>query len=90
MRDHLEHFDERLDEWALKNGNTNYVQDFIGPVGAMDWGIMDPKDAMRWYDPYRNVMRFRGEEYEIQPIVIALRDVLTRCRRFDGRPIEDE
>lgn len=31
LRDHLEHFDERLDEWRRTSANRNIANDLIGP-----------------------------------------------------------
>ncbi len=76
MRDHLEHFDERLDEWQRTSPSQNYVQDCIGPANVIV-GI-DPKDVMRWFDPATKCFRFRGEQYDLQASVAAVEDVYQR------------
>ncbi len=75
LRDHLEHYDERLDHWRNNSTYKNIVSDTIGPPNA----IVGPEatDMMRWFDPTRNVFMFRGEEYDIQSIATATDNILS-------------
>ncbi len=75
LRDHLEHYDERLDHWRNNSTHKNIVSDTIGPPNA----IVGPEatDMMRWFDPTRNVFMFRGEEYDIQSIATATDNILS-------------
>ena len=77
LRDHLEHFDDRLDTWESTSVRHNYVQDFIGPSNAIE-GI-DASDMMRWFDPTTNYMRFRGEEFNLQALADALMEIRGKC-----------
>lgn len=76
LRDHLEHFDERLDDWQETSIRRNIVQDFIGPPGSIS-GI-DDADMMRWFDPTTSTFRFRGSIFELQPLVTALEMLTTQ------------
>lgn len=69
LRDHLEHFDERLDNWRETSERRNLVQDTIAPQGAIA-GI-DETDMMRWYDPDQKAFIFRGERFDIQSLFSA-------------------
>ena len=77
LRDHLEHFDDRLDAWESTSIRHNYVQDFIGPRSAIE-GI-DASDMMRWFDPTTNHLRFRGEEFDLQGLADTLVQVREQC-----------
>jgi hypothetical protein len=77
LRDHLEHFDERLDEWAAAGANRTYLQDFIGDV--RETLTIAPRDQMRSFDPDLVVFRFRGEEFELAPLQSALAQIKTRA-----------
>ncbi|MDF2804835.1 MAG: hypothetical protein K0S61_4740 [Anaerocolumna sp.] len=79
LRDHLEHFDERLDGWEESSPNRNYVQDNIGPRGSIS-GIKDT-DIMRWFDQTTNEFLFRGEIYYLQPIATALNEVFLNVQQ---------
>lgn len=35
LRNHFDHFDERLDEWWTKSGDHNLVDCIVGPPGAI-------------------------------------------------------
>ncbi|TGV17062.1 hypothetical protein E5N72_17675 [Pseudoalteromonas sp. MEBiC 03607] len=81
LRDHLEHYDERLDHWRNNSINRNIVSDTIGPPNA----IVGPaeSDMMRWFDPTRNVFKFRGEEYDLQSITTSIDQLLLRSRNLE-------
>jgi hypothetical protein len=83
IRDHLEHFDERLDRWAATSVSKNLVQDLIGGPNTMK-GIAD-EDMMRWYDPTTHSLRFQGVQFEIAAIVVGLDDVSDACTRVLAR-----
>ena len=75
LRDHLDHFDERLDAWAA-NGRHQFANDNIGPVGAIKG--FDPVNNFRWFDPVGQFW-FRGEMYDLGAMMDALRDVEARA-----------
>lgn len=77
LRDHLEHYDERLDDWSSTSERRNIACDTIGPPNAI--GGLDPTDIMRWFDPTTNAFRFRGEEYALQPLAAAVDQLLTKA-----------
>lgn len=81
LRDHLEHYDERLDHWRNNSVNRNIVSDTIGPPNA----IVGPAetDMMRWFDPTRKVFKFRGEEYDLQSIVTSIDQLLPISRKLE-------
>jgi hypothetical protein len=81
LRDHLEHYDERLDHWRNNSVNRNIVSDTIGPPNA----IIGPAetDMMRWFDPTRNVFKFRGEEYDLQSIAASIDQLLPISRKLE-------
>jgi hypothetical protein len=84
LRDHLEHFDERLDAWQAESERHNFVQDFIGPKNGGIVGIEDT-DMMRWFDPTTNNFRFRGEEYDLQALADAVAEMQQQVRILAGQ-----
>src|SRR5690606_10066275 len=70
LRDHLEHYDERLDDWSNTSIARNMASDTIGPSNAIVG--LDPSDTMRWFDPTTLSFRFRGETYALQPLATAV------------------
>jgi len=73
LRDHLEHFDERIDDWCESSVRKNYAQDIVAPRGGIS-GLEDT-DIMRWYDPERTVFTFRGDEFNIQELVASVEEL---------------
>ena len=86
LRDHLEHFDERLDEWERTSVRKNYAQDLIGPKNMI--AGLDATDMMRWFDNTNNHFYFRGEEYDLQKLADAVGDVRKRAAQAIGE-LED-
>ncbi|RWU07920.1 hypothetical protein EGC76_11840 [Pseudidiomarina gelatinasegens] len=80
LRDHLEHYDERLDHWRNNSVNRNILSDTIGPPNAVV-GLAE-SDMMRWFDPTRSMFRFRGEEYDLQAIASSIDQLLVISRRL--------
>ncbi|WP_279497711.1 hypothetical protein [Aeromonas veronii] len=81
LRDHLEHYDERLDHWRNNSTNRNIVSDTIGPQNAIV-GLAEA-DMMRWFDPTRNIFKFRGEEYDLQAIASSIDLLLIKSRNLE-------
>lgn len=74
LRDHLEHFDERIDDWEEHSQNKNFAQDIIGPENAIV-GLVKT-DMMRWFNPTNGTFLFRGETFSLQDIATALENLL--------------
>jgi len=83
LRDHLEHFDERIDHWMQTSKNQNFVQDVIGPKG----GIMglEESDMMRQYDPMTGTFRFRGDTFSLVELFEGLNDLISRTKQALGK-----
>ena len=86
LRNHFEHFDERITDWARPrpDGPRRFFADQLigGPAGPrtiapmLFTGGASPTDAFRYYDRGGFVI-FRGERFEITPIIAELRRLLT-------------
>lgn len=75
LRDHLEHYDERLDHWSKNSKNKNIATTNIGPLGSIS-PSPDLSDNMRQFDDARKIYRFRGEDYDLQSIADAIGEIL--------------
>jgi hypothetical protein len=84
LRNHLEHYDERLDDWQLNSPNKNFIQDSIGTRNMLK-GV-DDKDVFRWFDPSTNIMYFRGETFNLNSIIEGIEDIIRRIERKDSFP----
>lgn len=87
LRDLLEHFDEKLDEWRTTSVQRNIVSDYIGPRNGFV-GITET-DMMRWFDPSTNSFTFRGEIFDLQALATAVSDLLPLSKSVELR-LRDE
>ncbi len=78
LRDHFEHFDERLDEWAETSVHKNIADNMIGPRNALG-NIFKDDEIMRMYDPAKKEIVFRGEAFNVQTLVDGVKDVQTKA-----------
>lgn len=81
LRDHLEHYDERLDQWSNTSRSHNIASDTIGPQNAIVG--LEPTDTMRWFDPTRNSLCFRGEEFKIEPFASAVNQIFLQAKTIE-------
>jgi len=84
FRNHFEHFDERLEDWATSSKRHNFIDSNIGPsnmiVGA------DPEDFLRNFDPTTWTLTFRGDKYELKPIIEIIYDLYPRVSAEANKP----
>ncbi len=67
FRNHFEHFDERLEDWATSSKRQNFVDSNVGPSGMIS-GV-DPEDYLRNFDTTKGAITFRGDEYVLKPML---------------------
>jgi hypothetical protein len=80
LRNHLEHFDERLDDWAENSRNRNIADRLIGPRGMIGGGGIADTDIFRQFDPATKKFIFRGDEFDLEALVSAILDVAQRIQ----------
>lgn len=76
LRNNLEHFDERLDSWVRISENHNVIE-LVGPASAVAGA--DVGDVIA-YDPATGVYFFRGDEFSVQTLVIAVEQLLPKVK----------
>ncbi|WP_338759329.1 hypothetical protein [Massilia sp. METH4] len=79
LRNHLEHFDARIDEWLSDTTMGSHVDLNIGPLELVGAYATDLRDVLRNYDPYKGEFTFRGESYDLVPIHAALEQVYAKA-----------
>jgi hypothetical protein len=90
LRDHLEHFDERLDQWSQETTHGVIIDLCIGPAlpAFFQGAAVDRGDFLRVYEPDRQVFTFRGDEFNIQELVTGVNGIhaatVERMRRLDA------
>jgi hypothetical protein len=79
LRDHLEHFDERLDEWVLTSRRNTFTDYCVGPPSLM-FGL-GRSDVMRWFDPTAGSFYFRGERFDLSALLTWVNEVRGRAEQ---------
>jgi hypothetical protein len=82
LRNHFEHFDERLAKWA----DTDPMGVFIdtNTVGADDLKVAPTVHFQRNFDPDRYALTFQDEVYDLRPIIEELRRLHEAAVRASG------
>lgn len=78
FRNHFEHFDERLEGWAMSSTRRNIADSNVGPPGMI--GGLDPGDFLRNFDTAGFAVTFRGGTYPLRPIVDAMAELGQKAR----------
>lgn len=87
FRNHFEHFDERIEEWASSTSRHNFVDTGIFTPGAVV-GI-DLGDTLRVLDPSTLRLTFRGEAFELRPLVSEIQRLRVSTSKMVRIPFWD-
>jgi hypothetical protein len=83
VRNDLDHFDERIDEWALKSKGHNRLDHIIGPRNFVGGFFFEGGDTFRQYIPNEGVFMFRGNEIDIGKIARSLGQLVSSCEKME-------
>jgi hypothetical protein len=84
FRNHFEHFDERLEKWASSSKHRNFVDSNVGPPDMIK-GI-EPTDFLRNFDTTHFVVTFRGDIYELKPVIDAIQELWQKVKIEADKP----
>lgn len=71
MRNVMEHFDEKLDDFLRKNTIYKVMQKYVGPKIYVD----DNRTFFRAYFYDKQIFKMLNVEYEIKPIIVEIRRI---------------
>ncbi len=78
LRDHFEHYDERLDDWLANSPNRIFVNNVIGPRSIIGGNAIQDHEIIKLFNPETKELVFRGSPYNVQQIVNAVQDIRAR------------
>lgn len=84
FRNHFEHFDERLESWAMSSKRHNFADSNIGPSNMIA-GI-DQEDFLRNFDNTTWTLTLRGDKYELKPIIDAIHKLYEKVSIEANKP----
>jgi hypothetical protein len=84
LRNHFEHFDERLERWAVSSKHRVFIDAHVRTMGVISGG--GPGDSLRNFDPKNFAVTFRGDRYHLLPIVEEIEQLWRKATvRFQQR-----
>ena len=77
FRNHFEHFDERLEQWATSSKRHGFIDSNVGSTRMINGFAVE--DCLRNLDTTKLTVTFRGDVYSLQPIVDAIAKLWKRA-----------
>lgn len=85
MRNHFEHFDERIDRWWANSPGHNMIDMSLGPISI--GGNVSGVDFFRGFDPDSGNLSFWGDNMNVPDVCDELRAILKRVEAELDKPI---
>jgi len=80
FRNHLEHYDERVDLWFEDGASAAYVDLAIDSRSLSPLGLRP--EGHRRYDPQRKELHFRDETIDVGSVLDTVLEIREKCRPF--------
>ena len=84
FRNHFEHFDERLQKWATSSERRNFADSNVGPPNMIVGP--DPGDYLRNFNATNFAVTFRGEVFELEPVIDAIQELWQKAKIEADKP----
>lgn len=80
IRNHLEHYDERIEDWCTNVKSAVYMDSRIDPFERSPMGIH--QFSHRSYNPTTRTLSFRNESIDLTAVLAVLTKIREKCRLF--------
>jgi hypothetical protein len=77
LRNHFEHYDERIEHWFASKNSSTYKDLIMGPLQGYDRQF--PSNVHRGYDNTTQTLTFRGESMNLGAVLKALIEIQQKC-----------
>jgi hypothetical protein len=74
-----------LEQWAASPQRGAFVDQNVGPTGRMISGL-DPRSYLRNFDPAQYAVTFRGDTYQLKPLIEALMNLHSKASAEVEKP----
>ena len=85
VRNCFEHFDEKLEEWAISSKGHIFIDSNIGPTNKMIVGIAQ-EIFLRNFNPTTWTLTFRGDKYELKPMIEVIHYLYLKVSIEENKP----
>jgi hypothetical protein len=79
LRNHLEHFDERLDEWLEQSARKWHIDGSIGDITRLIEPPPEPVEVFRFFNPANGDLTFWGDKVSIPGLVTEASELLPKA-----------
>ena len=79
LRNHFEHYDERIEKWFKKTSSSGYTDLVISPFKPI---FGNHAVEHRVYNPLTQTLKFRGESLDLKVLLNSLEEIRDKCRPF--------
>jgi hypothetical protein len=80
IRNHFEHYDERIEEWVESGKSGSYMDSRIDPFPTQ---LSREQFCHRSYNPTNKMLSFRGESIDLAAVLAELAKIREKCRFWD-------
>jgi hypothetical protein len=84
LRNHFDHYDERLDEWFDASSAQGFADFLIGPKDMIQG--LDDQDSFRHYEPATGLFYFGGKAYNLAEMAQLVANLLPVAQREADKP----
>ncbi len=88
FRNHFEHYDQRLEKFflSLEPPNFSYIDRNVSPGGIRSLAShVKEKSVLRHFDQEAWTLLFRGEPFDLKPLVKAICELLPKAKQVTDR-----
>ncbi|MEQ9404794.1 MAG: hypothetical protein RIM99_14475 [Cyclobacteriaceae bacterium] len=78
FRNQFEHYDERIEEWFIKQSSAVYTDLAMNP----SQNSLMSQTVNRGYNSIDNTLVFRGEILDLNEVLNSLEEILDKCKPF--------
>ena len=89
LRNHLEHLDQRFEQWWLDDPHHNMARRNLGSVDAFGGPGLAKSSMFELFDPDKYMLAFQGDFYELRPVTAELSRLTQVCKELMDKPTED-
>ena len=80
IRNHFEHYEERIEDWFDNNDSAVYMDSRIDPFESTSLSL--PEVYHRSYNPITHTLYFRNDSIDLAAVLAALAEIREKCRFF--------
>jgi hypothetical protein len=88
LRNHFEHFDERIEEWEQKSTRHWFVDRNVGNMKNLISPQPDEVEVFRHYDPTTGELTFWGDSVVVRDLVAEAARILPIARAGASAPLQ--